>query len=433
MPNDRPSPRLSRSRNLLFSAVLVVAALGVVEGALQLAFGSPQQLERYRWLVNTHLEDVTFAEFEQREADFAQARAAQGMERGRDHAVFGHTYNPTFAAVTDSVSLHVNSLGLRGKEDFPFEKPDGEIRVLCLGGSTTAGEDVADDETYPAQLEQLLRARLPGRSIRVINAGIPSYDVEKSLDHFQLRLHRLEPDVVTIYHGINDVLRHPEGGIDVTAQRNYAGDGVAPRVFQGGGAGRASLTAVPAAALDWFASWSHLARLVDRSVEAVRSEPPIVSAPDPAAVGTFAARYDALVKQVRAAGATPVAVTFAVADPGEFPAQDAAKVRASLAIWCGRFAASPDVGRAIVGAQNVEIESLARAAGIPLADAASAVPSDREHFTDCCHLTVAGNARIAAEVADAIMPALRERRAQSDRPSAASPGAASQSPTSAGR
>jgi acyl-CoA thioesterase I len=44
------------------------------------------------------------------------------------------------------------------------------IRIVALGASNTYGEGVERNESYPAQLEALLRAS--GHDVRILNAGI---------------------------------------------------------------------------------------------------------------------------------------------------------------------------------------------------------------------------------------------------------------------
>lgn len=72
----------------------------------------------------------------------------------------------------------LNSRGLRDRE-FPTERPADEIRLLCLGNSTTRGEGVAMAQAYPKQLEALLQTRDGGGCYFVINAGGQG----KSLNH----------------------------------------------------------------------------------------------------------------------------------------------------------------------------------------------------------------------------------------------------------
>jgi len=68
-----------------------------------------------------------------------------------------------------AVVVTVDSFGYRGA-DFPRRKAPGEVRILTVGDSFVFGDYVADDSTFPAQLERRLRPHCPG--VRVINAGL---------------------------------------------------------------------------------------------------------------------------------------------------------------------------------------------------------------------------------------------------------------------
>lgn len=97
-----------------------------------------------------------------------------------------------------------NALGYRG-DDFPIKKPEGEYRIVCLGGSTTYTTRIDDYHfSYPAQLEAQLRKRgFP--KVRVINAGAGGYASFETLANFNFRILDLEPDMLVVYHAINDV------------------------------------------------------------------------------------------------------------------------------------------------------------------------------------------------------------------------------------
>lgn len=110
-----------------------------------------------------------------------------------------------------------NALGFRG-DDIEVPKPDGVFRIAMLGGSTTYTVDVDDfRSSYPYRLQQVLRRRRP--SIEVVNAGCPMYSTWESLMNLQFRVLDLEPDLVVVYHGINDV--HPRV---VSPSSAYVGD-----------------------------------------------------------------------------------------------------------------------------------------------------------------------------------------------------------------
>jgi hypothetical protein len=97
-----------------------------------------------------------------------------------------------------------NRRGYRGGP-IPQPKPAGEFRIACLGGSTTYGSMVNDPElTYPAQLERALHSNgYP--HVRVINAGAEGWASHESLVNFEFRVLDLAPDLVIVYHAVNDL------------------------------------------------------------------------------------------------------------------------------------------------------------------------------------------------------------------------------------
>ena len=98
-----------------------------------------------------------------------------------------------------------NDRGFRG-DPVLTPKPRGEFRIVCIGGSTTYTSFVEDHAlSYPSLLETGLRER-GHESVRVINAGAEGYTSWESLVNLQFRVLDLEPDVVIIYHAVNDVL-----------------------------------------------------------------------------------------------------------------------------------------------------------------------------------------------------------------------------------
>ena len=121
-----------------------------------------------------------------------QANALRGWEMvpGEDH----HTYEHL---------VHVNSLGLRGPELAP--KAPGERRVLVLGDSLTYGQGVADDQTLPRHLEEVLAELDDGVRWTVVNGGLRAYDTEQELGLFEELGGRIEPDVVVLAWFWNDL------------------------------------------------------------------------------------------------------------------------------------------------------------------------------------------------------------------------------------
>ncbi len=95
-----------------------------------------------------------------------------------------------------------NALGFRGPLP-TTPKPKGTRRVACIGASTTYGLYVTPEEAFPAQLA----ARLQSTDARweAINAGVPGYVSTEILTNLVLRVLPLEPDVVVIMEGRNEV------------------------------------------------------------------------------------------------------------------------------------------------------------------------------------------------------------------------------------
>lgn len=97
------------------------------------------------------------------------------------------------------------SRGYRG-EEFPREKPEGEFRIACLGGSTTYTEEVEDYRlAYPALLETYLREA--GYNVRVLNAGCPGWTSREDVINYVFRVQHESPDLLVVYEGINDLLQ----------------------------------------------------------------------------------------------------------------------------------------------------------------------------------------------------------------------------------
>ncbi len=112
-------------------------------------------------------------------------------------------------------TIRINSFGYRDVE-FNREKAPGTFRVLCLGDSFTFGSGLELEQTYPKQLETLLRERLPGRMIEVINAGFASGDTaDAAYLYLKNEGMALNPDFVFLGF-------LPRGDIDELMERDAA-------------------------------------------------------------------------------------------------------------------------------------------------------------------------------------------------------------------
>ncbi len=113
------------------------------------------------------------------------------------------TYSPT-PNYQKGQTFH-NSLGYRNDE-FTAEKPSGTYRIVALGGSSTYDVRIENNaETFTAQLEKLLKEEYGYQNVQVINAGVPGYNSWEILVNLEFRVLDLDPDLVIIYEGTNDV------------------------------------------------------------------------------------------------------------------------------------------------------------------------------------------------------------------------------------
>jgi len=96
-------------------------------------------------------------------------------------------------------------LGYRDRE-FSLVKPPGVFRIVALGGSTTYTIKVEDNKkTFTAQLEKVLQQKYGYKNVEVINAGVGGYNSWESLINLEFRVLDLDPDLIIVYHGTNDV------------------------------------------------------------------------------------------------------------------------------------------------------------------------------------------------------------------------------------
>jgi len=90
-----------------------------------------------------------------------------------------------------------NSDGFRGP---PIADKSKRIRIAAVGGSTTYGVAVSDEETWPAKLQEIL-----GSEFEVINFGVPGYDSVENLHFAAYQLPKYAPDIVLLHVGLNDL------------------------------------------------------------------------------------------------------------------------------------------------------------------------------------------------------------------------------------
>lgn len=106
----------------------------------------------------------------------------------------------------------INSLGYRGPY-FEIKKARNIYRIVTLGGSTTAGLH-ENGLTYPRILERMLnQSKGSKKSFQVINAGMWGYNTCQVKTRFKNEIVDLNPDMILLMSGWNDINKFRSIGI----------------------------------------------------------------------------------------------------------------------------------------------------------------------------------------------------------------------------
>jgi len=105
-------------------------------------------------------------------------------------------------------TVFINNEGFRGPEIIK-QKPENTYRIFVVGGSTTFGVGVLNNETAPALLQEKFEETDFDFKVEVINAGIPGAGSEAESKYVKERLVKFMPDLLIIYDGFNDAKSYP--------------------------------------------------------------------------------------------------------------------------------------------------------------------------------------------------------------------------------
>ena len=103
-------------------------------------------------------------------------------------------------AYEKSYFFETDSNGFRNLKELDENKTPDEIRIFCLGGSTTEGPELPYKFTYPQLLEDLINKQ----RVNIVNAGVQGYRSIHLLKLYQQKIRNLKPDIITIFSGWND-------------------------------------------------------------------------------------------------------------------------------------------------------------------------------------------------------------------------------------
>ena len=97
----------------------------------------------------------------------------------------------------------INTHGFRGI-DFSTSKSDDTYRIFAVGSSTTFGNGVNNNETWPFHLQNIFDKFYPENKIEVINAGLGSSSTAMEIKLIKENISKMEPDLIIMLDGWND-------------------------------------------------------------------------------------------------------------------------------------------------------------------------------------------------------------------------------------
>jgi len=109
-----------------------------------------------------------------------------------------------------SATFTTNNMGFRG-DSLISPKPSDEFRIFLVGGSTTENLFIDDAFGFERQIQKKLQSQIQNKTIKVFNAGKSG---DASPDHLAMlgqRLVHLNPDLIILFPGINDLNRLAAG------------------------------------------------------------------------------------------------------------------------------------------------------------------------------------------------------------------------------
>jgi len=126
-------------------------------------------------------------------------------------------YPKNYVAVTEAETglpglsgvnhFSTNNYGFRG-DSLAVPKPANEYRVFIVGGSTAECFYLDDEDEVGRVMQRELAGRVPaGKTPRVYNAGFSGAASDDHVAMVSQRLVHLEPDLIVVMSGINDLTR----------------------------------------------------------------------------------------------------------------------------------------------------------------------------------------------------------------------------------
>lgn len=327
-------------------------------------------------------------------------RSTEREQRGARLTAY-HPYLQNQLTPNDE-NLHVNRHGFRG-EEIDRDKPEGTFRIFLLGGSTVLSGRVDYEKSHARLLEVALRGSPGEAQIQVLNAGTQWHTTQHSLIKYLFKIRDFEPDLVIVWHGINDLYR--SFSPPRFARGEYRADyshfnGPIARLLFEYSERPTPVSSVLKESLLLESVFPHSTFYSDfyepeNDIEYIAvNEFPSLTA--------FARNMRELARVTRNDGVPLVLATQPSLYREDLSEEDRATLIFAKTFCVNDAGQAPDLESMTAGLTlfNDTVREIAVEDGIPLLDLESMVPKTSEYFVDDVHYTEAGNALVAQLVAD---------------------------------
>jgi|CXWL01.1.fsa_nt_gi lysophospholipase L1-like esterase len=274
-------------------------------------------------------------------------------------------------------NVQINRLGFRGQEP-QIPKPEGLLRMVALGDSTTFGMEAGDDDAVWVSRLVTELTRSSSRQFDAINGGVPGYTLADSITLLHDRIVPLEPDIIIVNQVATDIAAH--------ARRQF------------GSSARQSDSAAPLSA--FFEERSLLLNLLKVNSTPLTARwlsPRRHDSLDEGGVTQYEQQLTALVEECRRREWRAVLCTA----PRSFGDSSAPSNQFELA--ASSLANNPALTLAGLNAAfdryNAAVREVAQRTDTPLIDLDRDVPRRADYFADAVHLNDAGHKLVGRVVA----------------------------------
>lgn len=123
----------------------------------------------------------------------------------RPNSEFLHT------SIDGSWRFITNKQGFRNYKNVDYAKPEGVVRIICLGDSHTQGYEVRQDFTYSSIIKKYLERR--GYNAETMNTGVSGFSTAEELIFLENEGIKYSPDFVVLGFYANDFEDNIKAGL----------------------------------------------------------------------------------------------------------------------------------------------------------------------------------------------------------------------------